>query len=131
MGAWGEGMQANDSAMDAIGEHEGDLVKGLTKIIDECLKGDKNDTLYILGLASAIVDENLEMPKAVKNKVTKAIKRELTRDRLSSWMKPSVRKAALNRFHKQLLGKKVSKKLLDRDNMGLMQKIFSTEGNSP
>ncbi len=126
MGAWGEGMQANDTALDAIFACEDDLVEGLTECIDSWLA---NERWAILGVASEIVEKKLKMPALVKKKVIKAIKKELTKDFLDCWTEPKARKAALNRFHKQLLGKKVNKKLLDKDNMGLIQKIMSTEGD--
>jgi hypothetical protein len=122
MGAWGEGMQANDTAQDAIFACEEDLVKGLTECIDSWLANER--TWAILGVASEIVEKKLKMPALVKKKVIKAIKKELTKDFLDCWREPKARKAALNRFHKQLLGQRVSKKLLERDNQGLMSKIF-------
>lgn len=126
MGAWGYGMQANDSALDAIGEHENDLVKGLSKNIDKWMKSKENYSNYILGLSEAIIDKKLELSSSVKKKVIKTIKKELLKKNLDNWVDTKQRISALKRFHNRLLGKRVNKKALEKDNEGLLSKIFGS-----
>lgn len=122
MGAWGVGMQANDTALDAIGINEKKPAKVLEEGIDQFIK--EEDYLGILGLADHALDLEQIISDKTKKKILVAVKHELGRERLGRWMDSDKRKEALDRFVKRLNGEKVSQKDLDSDNEGLLSKIF-------
>lgn len=143
MGAWGEGMQANDTALDAIGSAGlgrseprkrekmlSDLRNGkisvktlftASKAYGECGWIVK-DSQAILGLAEHLFDEGLDI-KPVRALITKALRDQLLKTNLSSWRSPSGRKSALLRFKARLSGKRVSSKALELDNEGLLSRM--------
>lgn len=132
MGSWGEGMQANDTALDFVASLEG---KSKKKALAEFRKEIKHvDKVYpvkkdwyggnhqaILGMADYLLDMEFGIPKDLLPKIESCIDNALTR--LESWRNPSIRKDALLRFQKKLHGEKVDKLDLELDNMGLMSRI--------
>lgn len=143
MGAFGEGMQSNDTALDAIGSAGlscgeprkqkktlSDLRKG--KITVESLfsgKGGfkergwiKEEPMAILGLAEYLFDEGFDLSPMI-GLIRKALRTELSKKRLECWVDGEERKAALLRFKAQLSGEKVPQELLDQDHEGLFSKM--------
>lgn len=143
MGAFGEGMQANDTALDAIG------VAGLSdgepkkqaKTLKELRSGKKtveglfnsgrgwikSEPQGILGLAEYLLDEGFNI-SAVRGLVSKALKNQLSKAELDCWVDRDERKAALLRFKDRMNGKEVPKELLERDNEGLFSRMVKKLG---
>lgn len=142
MGAWSEGMQANDTALDALGvaglsdgepKKQAKTLKDLRsgkKTVESLFKGDrwiKKEPQAVLGLAEYLLDESFDI-SAVRGLVSKALKNQLSRAELDCWVDRDERKAALLRFKDRLNGKEVPKELLERDNEGLFSKMARTLG---
>ncbi len=116
MGAWGEGMQDNDTALDGIGLTEEYFKKG-KKDLDKLFlyinkhfyyKEDSSQT--VLGIVDWLIknSDNLEKEfdiksriknsKIIKLKVKLAIKNELKE--IGNWVEPKERKSAIKDFQK-------------------------------
>lgn len=143
MGAFGEGMQCNDTALDAIGcaglscgeprkqkKTLADLRSG-KKTVASLFVSDygwiKRDAQAVLGLAEYLLDEGFDLDP-VRDIIGKAIKNQLSEKQLDRWVDRDLRKAALLRFKSRLDGKKVSQELLDQDNEGLISRMARTLG---
>jgi len=151
MGAWGEGMQANDTALDALG------VAGLSdgeprkqaKTLKQLRNGEitveslfsgkggfkergwiKKEPQAVLGLAEYLFDEGFDV-SPVRGLISKAIRNQLSRAELDRWVDRDERKAALLRFKDRLNGKEVPKELLEHDNEGLFSRMASVLGGKP
>lgn len=124
MGTWGVGMQANDTALDEIGEAQdsGDPVKYLKKNIKKWLKDDEygNGRKSILGVADYCLDQGIKFDEDMKNLIKQAVKNAKMNNTFSE---KKDRDLALDRFLRRLDGKKVSKRSLAEDNAGLLSKI--------
>lgn len=143
MGAWGVGMQANDTALDGIGcaglscgeprkqkKTLSDLRKGKLQVND--LFGSKSrvtgmawikkEPQAVLGLAEYLMDEGFDL-SSVKPLVKKALRNQLGKRELDRWVDLEERREALLRFKARFEGKKVPQELLDRDNEGLLSKM--------
>lgn len=124
MGTWGVGMQANDTALDEIGEAQDsrDPVKYLKKNIKKWLKDDEygNGRKSILGVADYCLDQGIKFDEDMKNLIKQAVKNAKMNNTFSE---KKDRDLALDRFLRRLDGKKVSKRSLAEDNAGLLSKI--------
>lgn len=145
MGAWGEGMVANDTALDAIGSaglSDGEPKKQ-AKTLKELRSGKKTvkslfagrswiktEPQAILGLAEYLFDEGFDVT-LVRGLIGKAIKSQLSKAELDRWVDRDKRKAALLRFRDRLAGKKVPKELIDQDNEGLLSRMAGVLGGKP
>lgn len=135
MGAWGEGMQANDTALDAIDraglssaepkrrEKTLAALRGGKKKVEDLFKGWVKDSHEgVLGLAEFLFDEGIDI-KPVMSLVKKALRNQLGKRELSRWRDSEERQAALARFKDRLEGKEVDQELLEADNEGLLSKM--------
>jgi hypothetical protein len=142
MGSWGVGMQASDSALDAIyrveeGYLKGKKVRGQTKAVkgklgpnvikwytkleDYSIKNGYSRQ-EILGVADWMLDKGILL-KGVMSLLDKVVEKELDQKHLDCWRDGEARKEALKRFQKRLHGKKVDEEKLAEDNEGLMVKM--------
>jgi hypothetical protein len=133
MGAWGEGMQANDTAWDAIGD-AGFKVHGAPpkKVLAELAKKPATVKKYfrsilldahaVLGLAEYLLDAGVNLA-SIRKTLDVTLKKALSASELSTWGDPENRKAALLRFRDRLDGKKIDEKKLAEDNEGLFSKM--------
>jgi len=108
MGSWGEGMQANDSALDAIAAFKQNLNTDFV---------DTDDVDGVLGVAEYMIDKGIPIPEKFRVEVEAAIVREL--DDTHRWVSPIFRQDALNDFQRKFRGEKVdtshaNRGLLDR-----------------
>ena len=138
MGACGEGMQSNDTALDAIGSAclSCGEPRQQKKTLSDLRKGKKSiESLFVsergwikrrpqavLGLAEYLLDEGFDLGP-VRALIVKALGTELCRRRLECWCEPQARKDALLRFKDRLNGKEVPKKLIEQDNEGLLSRM--------
>jgi hypothetical protein len=129
MGAWGEGMQASDSALDAIYiiernyKHKigSDAIEWYaTRNKFSINNGDCRQE--ILGIADWILDKGISL-KRVALFLGKVVKKELHKKCLDCWRDSEARKEALLRFQKRLRGEEVDEEELAKDNEGLLTKI--------
>ena len=138
MGAWGEGMQANDTAWDAIGDAGFDVnghvpkktVQELNrdpKKVAKYFKGWKGEPWGILGLAEYLLDSGVDLSD-VRKTVKEAIDEELG-ESASHWRDPEVRKQTLRLFRDRLAGKAVDMKEVENSNRGLLERVL--EGRPP
>lgn len=139
MGAWSEGMQANDTAWDAIGgagfdvhgvppkKVKQELEKHPEKVVRYFKGWILKDPHAVLGLAEYFMDANIDV-KPVTKLVRQHIKRELRKDNLSAWRSPERRKRALLLLRDRLDGKKVDMKAVDATNEGLLSKMTRVLG---
>ena len=122
MGAWGTGMQANDTALDYIGDVYGEekpRLKDLKALVITFNKCDNDKG--ILGIAECLLDYKPELlTKTMIKKVDKAIDRELDNN---TFLDSEDRKGALLRFRDRLNGKKVDKKDLIIDNLCMFDRM--------
>ena len=133
MGSWGPGLRANDTALDALETYKHEITqvikkkltteKLLTKINTDFQGCDKNPAY--LAIADQLLDRNVK--GLDKNKaIQKALKHELTQERLNCWTEPTDRKTALRNFQKRLTGQKVPPIALELDNLGLFTRMGAT-----
>lgn len=108
MGAWGEGMLANDSALDAIAEFKRNPNTDFV---------DTDDRYGVLGVAEYMIDQGIPVPEKFRVEVEAAIVDEL--HNTLRWVSPLFRQDALNAFQRKFRGEKVdtshaNRGLLDR-----------------
>ncbi len=133
MGAWGVGMQSNDSALDAI---ENRTVRRVTATRDKkalltyltTIKREWKGTSWtvgVLGVVEHLLDEGLPHTffDTCRPIIDEAISIEKSEEQLASWCEPEDRRRALNLFRKRLQGKNVDKAELERFNEGLLSKL--------
>lgn len=141
MGAWGEGMQASDTAWDAIGGCGFDVNGSVPKktlaalkkkpdSIKKYFKGWEDEPMGVLGIAEYLLDSGVDL-SPVKNIVEKALKEELSNERLDCWVERDARKDALHRFRDRLHGKKVDMNKVAGDNEGLLSRMARMMGKTP
>lgn len=128
MGAWGEGMQANDTALDFVPD-----VENLPK--EEAHEAFRNSKAWgftgdydirqqaVLGMAEHLIDVGYGVPKDLIPKVEEQIDDQLQSSKLQCWAEPDARKNALLRFRKRMHGQEVDEKELAIDNAGLFQRM--------
>lgn len=146
MGAWSEGMQANDTALDWICNYqkydakEGiplnkkarDIVAGKRPLLPDLMaikqRKDGSDWAQaVLGVAEFFLDHGVDL-KPCRAFILKAIKNQLSEDELGCWGSIPRRRNALLRFKARLMGKKVSKRAVAQDNEGLLSKLAKVAG---
>lgn len=139
MGAWGVGMQANDSSLDGLIDfeaavrHEHILLNGglekwflrefkLPNMLRRKETGRQWSYWGALGVADFMLDLGLKIKGKLKKNLHRAADHELEENRLSGWQSVRIRRAALLRFKDRLDGKEVDLKAVERDNAGLFSK---------
>jgi hypothetical protein len=141
MGAWGPGMQANDSALDAIASVE-DLLAELKLSLPQYLEKHSIEPLLrianghyqnyeVLGIAEWLLDN---APKGSLDKTTikyerlilDAMKAELRPEVLRDWVNPSEREEALLLFGMRLTENLTEdeKKIVQEYNEGLFTRMM-------
>ena len=130
MGAWGCGMQANDTALDFIYEVQKARIKDKAKTFRKVVKKLKHDrwgtrSKAVLGMAEWMLDHDHSL-KGLMTEIKRCLKAENSKRLIFTWRDPEERKDALDRFQKRLDGKKVDEKDLALDNMGLLDRIATT-----
>lgn len=138
MGAWGPGMRANDTALDAVYVlDEAIRVEGLKPpagrraledivaavIANEHSQGSPQG---VLGLAEAALERGISLDR-VRLTVDLALASESSPEQLTCWRDPQEREAALGRFRDRLNGVQVDEALIARDNEGLLSRIFRSQ----
>lgn len=100
MGAWGNNLLDNDSAQDAICEHENNLPRGLRKMLKR-----KNNEDYeqqeMLGLAAQIVKLGFDIPADCRQGVLKVLYKQMGQCEVS-WNEPRKRMSCLRTFEKRI-----------------------------
>jgi len=140
MSAWGVGMQANDTVLDAIGPFRNYEVKGLplnkkgqavvdgkAPLFDVLVQAVKKNTwdpdMSILGLTEFFLDQGAVIDADSREYVLEAIKRELRPKQLERWAGDEGRKAALRRFRDRIMGKPADSAAVAQDNEGLISRM--------
>jgi hypothetical protein len=132
MGAWGEGLQANDSALDATSDlrynhDDAELPertptqREVTAQFRKVKTWDCNES--ILGLAEWALDNGFNITKAAQEMVHTALKHELKKDQLERYRDPAARKCVLVEFRKRLAGKSYDEKLVEAANAWLFARM--------
>lgn len=114
MGAWGVGLQDNDTALDAIGD--GSKLKGIVsrkdgKALVKLLNGVKNTfgSNGVLGVSEFVL--NCGAPHTFlipcRSIIDEALDTEKSEETLGMWTTPDERRRALNLFKKRIQGKSV------------------------
>lgn len=127
MGAWGEGMQANDTALDYIGGYNNpktlrELKQGklsTKKMLNDVEKHSGGDSWAVLGVADWLLDHGY---KVTTSKALLEGHLKIQRD-VTSWRDGKARTAALERFRKRMNGGKISDDDVALDNLGLFDRI--------
>lgn len=140
MGAWGEGMQANDSALDAVDNFRrfdekkekfvpnkrGQLiVDGKIPLINE-IQNIRDRAAYdwaqkVLGVAEFFFDLGVDLKRS-RALVMKAANQQLGKMELKTWGSPKMRRNAILRFVRRMNGQKVSQKAVALDNAPLFSR---------
>jgi len=101
MGAWGNGPLDNDSALDAIFEHENNLPRGLRKLLKR-----KNDEDYqqqeVLGVAAQILKIGFDIPSDCRQGVLNVLYNQMGREALASWNEPRKRLMCLRTLERRI-----------------------------
>jgi hypothetical protein len=128
MGAWGVGLQANDTALDFIADLEDAAVatEAFEKVIERFeaeIESDewRTSSRAILGCAEWLLDRDQDLSK-YREVIDRCLKVEMGAG-LEGWVDQDERRGALERFRKRLGGEPVDEKDLAVDNMGLMSRI--------
>jgi hypothetical protein len=126
MGAWGEGMRSNDTALDYISTLNGDVIKAF-RGSDAWTRDNAWDdgSLAILGMAQHLLDKGFKIPEDLVPKVKEHV--NIQKRRAKRWSDQELRVTALNRFLSYLEGKAVDAKALAADNEGLLSKMAGME----
>jgi len=132
MGAWGMGMQANDTAMDAICDYQDDsgqpikninVETAIRKGLDYDTYGDKlsggNGTL---GIADFLLDGGYNLDE-FKYLIQPALDIELQQEELDHWKDPPKRKDCLLRFQARLNGEKIDMNQQHYQNRELFERL--------
>jgi hypothetical protein len=125
MGAWGVGMRANDTALDALGDvtDEASALAALKREVAEEEDCWDSRAKSVLGVAEYMVDKKYKIPSALLKQVKACVESELEEHRLEDWVHDDERKDALERFASRLDGKKVDKIDVAVDNMPLLSRL--------
>lgn len=133
MGSWGVGMQANDTALDAVCDYkdhrtaDGRPIRRLPPLgvllrraaLDDERHG---DGLATLGLADWLLDQGHDL-RPYLDLLSPAVACELAPAQLDCWADPAERYEALRRFWRRACGLAVDPAELERDNEGLLVKM--------
>lgn len=111
MGAWGEGMRENDTALDAISFYDDHV--SFTEIMKMC------GAEGTLGLAEELLERGIKPPRFVLQAAARAVKARLADDELQRWREPETRREALLQFERAVKGLEPV-----REAKGLLAKIF-------
>jgi len=153
MGAWGEGMQANDNALDWIfmsslenSKTDKDVnaairmaVNPVATAMNGAGDADMSELIFygyidgLLGCAEWALDHGFALDDDVKYAVTKAVKGELSKSRLQTWSDPDKREDALKRFLERVQTGKFDQDKQKEDNKPLLQKadeLYSSPENT-
>lgn len=134
MGAWGLGLQANDTALDAIG-HEATLARmANTGHIPEYIRDIENWgedwAAGVLGVGEWLLDAGFSV-ESIRLVLERAVEFEM--QRIDDYDDPLGRRRVLELFRDRLAGKSVSQEEIDASNEGLLSKIadmlLGDEGN--
>jgi hypothetical protein len=129
MGAWGSGLQANDTALDAIDIfEEKKRTKSEITAFMERIKSEWGCgwTAGVLGLADSLLDEGVSLSDLsdCMGLLQEAISLEKQEDELDCWNDPTQRLEVLELFEGRLQGKVVNPDKHGQHNEGLLSKIF-------
>lgn len=128
MGAWGEGHQCNDTALDYIECNQEHLMRALrqkTLCPELTRKFIEGEPQGVLAMTEWLLDHGYNNFDAIRPIIDRAIK--LERSDLDTWVEPPIRAKAINWLEDRLNGR------LDIDNMpdevkqankGLLERIF-------
>lgn len=130
MGAWGEGLMANDGALDAIGNVKAsnrDLI-GEFKADPEKLREHFRTELHgdaegSLGLAEYLLNFKVKFSPQVKSFLEALVESELDEERLICWASPEDREIALTLFIKRVRGEMVDMNKVEQSNAGLFERM--------
>jgi len=128
MGAWGEGMQANDTALDAVSVVSRKLRHSFrnAKEVAAALKFKEGShearDQALLGAAEWLLEHSANLSHA-KQAIEAAIGREMSKKRIECWTNPDGRKDALLRFRAALRGEEKDPAARKDDNMGLFERL--------
>lgn len=136
MGAWGVGMRANDTALDAIEGYRTDLKRIVRKrdalkaaellkeVHADCDATPDGGTLGLLGAAEYLLDAaGPEILAKAKALLEEALDRELSPDSLDCWRNEVERQQALDLFRRRLNGETVDPQIVERTNEGLLSRL--------
>lgn len=142
MSAWGEGMQANDTALDAIGGH-GRQLKRIVRDRDPARAAIVLDEIHtnldcehsawgLLGAAEHLLDSaGPEVLAQYRPAIEQALDTELAPTQLECWSDPEERRKALELFRRRLNGESVPEREVEQSNEGLLSRMLrSMEGVS-
>lgn len=104
MGAWGYGLQENDTAMDAIDElkKELDAVVQKGRSAQHCLKRVDGESLAVLGVADWLTRHGVTLDAASRRMVVDALREESTDAALEPWKNPAARRRVLATFAQKM-----------------------------
>ena len=133
MGAWGVGMQANDTALDAIGD-ERKLKKirktndgpKLQKLLQEAKEHNDWDWEWeVLGVVEYLLDDGMSLDAINQSRgiINEALASERTPEQLECWKSMLDRTATLNLFERRLNGEEVPQEEVEATNEGLLSKM--------
>jgi len=108
MGAWGEGMLANDAALDAISRHEAELRlivlsrASPAALLQKLSENEDPEHRELLGVAQVLVRKQVVLDEAIKKLLSACIVEALTC--VHRWREPKQRVNALTAFALHLEG---------------------------
>lgn len=125
MGAWGEGLQANDTALDFINEKELATVANSGKLPEyvrhvQEMSGDEWEWA-VLGIGEWLLETRFSL-ESIKPTLERAIDNELSR--VDDWQNPQSRKRVLELFRDRLNGRPVPQEEIDASNEGLLARML-------
>ena len=130
MGAWGEGMLANDTALDYVHGIKKDMAKAFreSEAWQASNAHDERDHA-ILGMAQYLLESGEDVPEDLVERVRAMALSQKRRKKLDTWRDPELREAALDRFLALLAGEGVSEEELASDNEGLLSRMARLGGS--
>ncbi len=139
MGAWGEGLLDNDTALDVAADWDQfvtPLIKlanwdgaQIWKFMERCYfrQGincqDSNDNLQLLAVGALYQKHDLALPPDLKALLERAVSIELTADFISEWRDKKARKKVLLAFLESIGGKRVKVSSIDSENLDIVAEI--------
>ena len=125
-------MQANDTALDAIGDEQ-ELQKisktnngpKLQKLLQKAKDWDNHWTWEVLGIVEWLLDDGMDLTaiNQYRTIINEAIALEREPEELACWRSIGDREAALKLFERRLDGEKVSQEEVEATNEGLLSKM--------
>ena len=133
MGAWGVGMQANDTALDAISDEQrlrkirkSNNGVELQKLLQEAKANNKWGWEWeVLGVVEYLLDDGMNLAAINQSRgiINEALASERTPEQLECWKSMLDRIAALNLFERRLNGEEVPQEEVEATNEGLLSKM--------